>query len=60
MAVDPTKDYYADYQECREFIKNSSDSNSKDVQRAKEHLMFYSGDQFSTIKDDLHRGKRIN
>ena len=60
MAVDPTKDYYEDYQECREFIKNSSDSNSKDVQRAKEHLMFYSGDQFSSIKDDLHRGKRIN
>lgn len=60
MAVDPTRDYYEDYKECREFIKNSSESNSKDVQRAKEHLMFYSGDQFSSVKDDLHRGKRIN
>lgn len=47
--------------EMREFIKDSADAYSSDMQRVRDDLLFASGDQWDrTLVNDLHRSKRVN
>lgn len=48
------------WKEMKEFIESSSEYYSTEIQRAKEDLLFYSGDQFSSIMNIMNRSNRIN
>lgn len=60
MTVKKDTDYEDVWKEMKEFIENSSEFYSKDIQRSKEDLLFYSGDQFSSIMNIMNRSNRIN
>ena len=49
------------YNALREFLKDSSDKYSKDMERAKQAMRFYSGDQWDEdLVSSLGRRKRLN
>lgn len=60
MTVKKDTDYEDVWKEMKEFIENSSNFYSEEIQREKEDLMFYSGDQFSSIMNIMNRSNRIN
>jgi hypothetical protein len=60
MSINNDKNYEEIYTEMKTFLSDSSKFYNKDIERAKDDLIFASGDQFKGLLESLHREHRQN